>query len=167
MADGIGMLPYGKRLEIMNLTTLGERRLRGDLIETFKIINNIVDYGKDIFKLSRSGSNIVSKIDTAKVSSNDICKLRSSFLPERVKNYWNNLPLHVKKSKSINDFKVKLENYKNKYMHDSINNYWEISNMIIDRIEGNAHYLSNKSKFNYYLVDNPYVARKKGINMIN
>ena len=118
----------------------------------------IVDYGNDVFKLSRSGSNIITKIDLSKNNSSDICKLRSSFLPERVKNYWNNLPLHVKKAKSINDFKVKLENYKNKYMHDSSNNYWEISNMIIDRIEENVHYLSNKRKFNDNLVDNPYVS---------
>ena len=32
-------LPYGERLEKLGLTTLEERRARGDLIETFKIIN--------------------------------------------------------------------------------------------------------------------------------
>ena len=32
-------LPYGERLEKLGLTTLEERRARGDLIEIFKIIN--------------------------------------------------------------------------------------------------------------------------------
>ena len=36
----------------MKLTTLGERRLRGDLIETFKIVNGLVEYGNGMFRLS-------------------------------------------------------------------------------------------------------------------
>ena len=49
----------------MNLTTLGERRIRGDLIETFKVVTGKVKYGQDIFKLSRSGHNIISKINNS------------------------------------------------------------------------------------------------------
>ena len=36
-------LPYEERLRLFNLTTLKERRDRGDLIETFKIINGDYD----------------------------------------------------------------------------------------------------------------------------
>ena len=39
-----------------------------------------------------------------------------------------------------------------------------ISNMIIYKIEGNPRYLENKNKFNSYLIEKPFVARKKGIN---
>ena len=82
LANNIGLLPYSKRLELMNLTTLGERRIRGDLIETYKIVTGKVKYGGNIFKMSRSGSNIVSKI---KVKSNTkISKLRESFFPEQI-----------------------------------------------------------------------------------
>ena len=45
----------------MNLTTLGERRLRGDLIETFKIVNGLVEYGNDMFRLSRSDKILYEK----------------------------------------------------------------------------------------------------------
>jgi hypothetical protein len=58
----VGTLPYSDRLEILKLTTLAERRLRGDLIETFKIVNNTAEYGENIYKISRSGSNIVSNV---------------------------------------------------------------------------------------------------------
>ena len=34
----------------MNLITLGERRIRGDLIETFKLVTGKVKNGQDIFK---------------------------------------------------------------------------------------------------------------------
>ena len=52
LANNVGLLPYSKRLELMNLTTLGERRVRGDLIETYKIVTGKVNYGKNIFKMS-------------------------------------------------------------------------------------------------------------------
>ncbi len=77
-------LPYSERLLALNLTTLAERRIRGDLIETFKMINGIVDYGKGVFNISRSGTNIVSKI-RYEGNSLEIKKLRDSFIPERVK----------------------------------------------------------------------------------
>ena len=59
----------------MNLITLGERRIRGDLIETFKLVTGKVKYGQDIFKLS----NIISKINNS--VAREICKIRKSFLP--------------------------------------------------------------------------------------
>ena len=145
------------------MTTLGERRIRGDLIETYKVITGKVEYGKDIFKLSRSGNNIISKINNSAPS--EICKIRKSFLPERIRNYWNNLPVHVKMSENVLDFKINLAKYKSHSVNCSINNFWEVSNMIIDKIEGNPRYLENKNKFNSYLRENPYVARKKGINI--
>ena len=48
IANDVGLLPYSKRLEIMNLTTSGEERIRGDLIETFKIVTNNVEYARNV-----------------------------------------------------------------------------------------------------------------------
>ena len=36
MIEEVGLLPYSKRLRILQLTTLAERRSRGDLIEVYK-----------------------------------------------------------------------------------------------------------------------------------
>ena len=49
IVEGMGLLPYRQRLQ-RRLTTLLERRMRGDLIETFKIINGFVDYGHNMFR---------------------------------------------------------------------------------------------------------------------
>ena len=38
-----------ERLEKLELTILLEKRIRGDLTETFKIINGISNYGRDCF----------------------------------------------------------------------------------------------------------------------
>ena len=43
---------YRERLEKLGLTTLLERRMRSDLIETFKIINGISNYGRYLFNIS-------------------------------------------------------------------------------------------------------------------
>ena len=48
--EGIGLLSYKDRLKKVGLTTLLERRTRGDLIETFRIINGVADYGSSFFK---------------------------------------------------------------------------------------------------------------------
>ena len=45
MIDGMGLLPYNERLSKLSITTLLERRMRGDLIETYKIFKGLVAYG--------------------------------------------------------------------------------------------------------------------------
>ena len=52
--EGIGLLPYRQRLQRLRLTTLLERRMRGDLIETFKIVNGYVNYGHNMFMTDAS-----------------------------------------------------------------------------------------------------------------
>ena len=147
----------------MKLTTLAERRIRGDLIETFKIVNGLVDYGKNVFKTSRR-NNIVSKVNLGSKNSKEIDKLRSMFLPERIKNYWNNLPMYCKNSVDVNSFKINLDRFKKECIHSDDNNFWEVSNLVLSKIEGNASYLERKESHNAFLVENPYIAKKKGIN---
>ena len=111
MIEGIGLLPYSDRLSALELTTLAERRIRGDLIETFRIISNLVEYGPDVFRVSRSGNNIVSNINL-NINKSNVRNIRKSFLPERVLPFWNALPISVKNSSSVNDFKINLQVFK-------------------------------------------------------
>ena len=55
LIDGIGLLSYEERLHKLNLTTLLERRARGDLIETYRIVSGIANYGSNLFAVSRNG----------------------------------------------------------------------------------------------------------------
>ena len=160
LMNDIGTLPYSKRLELLNLTTLAERRLRGDLIETFKIVNNLVDYGSTLFHVGRSGKNIIVRPD-CNISS--VRKLRNGFLSNRIVTYWNQLPVNVKLSESVEQFKINLENFK-KSSNILSGNYWEVSYLILDKIEG-PNYLSNKEKHNQFLKSNPWVAKKRFINL--
>ena len=109
LIDDIGTLQYGTRLAELDLTTLAERRIRGDRIETFKIVNNVVDYGHAIFTLGRSGRNSVSC--GLKVSS-----FRKKLFSERIIQSWNVLPNFVKLSSSVNIFKANLSLHKSQQL---------------------------------------------------
>ena len=69
----------------LNLTTLAERRLRGDLIETFRVVNGHVDYGHNVFNVSKFGNNLSAK--SLKEGGATIKKFLKSFLSERIRNY--------------------------------------------------------------------------------
>ena len=49
LVHGLDNLTYDDRLKELGLTRLDKRRLRSDLIETFKIINGNYDIDTDIF----------------------------------------------------------------------------------------------------------------------
>ena len=162
MIEDIGLLPYSERLDILGLTTLVERRARGDLIELYKAKHGF-SLSSDVFRFSRSGFNLLSKFGH---SSNAKCDaLKRSFLCERVREYWDRLPFDVKMAPSIDSFNNRLENYKSDCLNSTITrpgNFWELSNAVLDRIEG-ANYAENKNIHNEYLKRNPHAAKKKFI----
>ena len=85
--EGLVALSYNERLSELGLSTLLERRARGDLIETYKILNGFVNYGHSMFRSSRSGRHL---LHTTSFSINgDIFKRRAI-------RYWNMLPVDVK-----------------------------------------------------------------------
>ena len=137
--------------------------MRGDLIETFKIVRGFVNYGQSMFQISRSGMNLVSR-------GNKVSKSRKDFLRERVINYWNNLPPYVKVSTSVDMFKCNLEAYKLSSMGDrflvSTNCFWEVSEHVLNRIETPAA-LAGRSALCEYWSENLWVAKRKEINLFS
>ena len=60
MINGIVLLPYSERLEILRLTTLAEHCARGDLIEVYKAKHDF-SFTNNVFKFGRSGLYLLSK----------------------------------------------------------------------------------------------------------
>lgn len=103
---------YEERLLTLRLTSLEERRLRGDLIETFKIINQYYNLPniEDIYIIRESSRpNRGHKIQLTR----DLAKTKPAhhFLSNRVVHNWNKLPEHVVSATSINNFKNKLDKW--------------------------------------------------------
>ena len=105
--EGMGLLPYCQRLQRLRLSTLLERRMHGDLIETFKIINGFVDYGHNIF-----ATNTAYRTLNLNFTSHHRLRSAHDFFTNRVIKYWNQLPLLVRNSTSINAFKAGLDLFK-------------------------------------------------------
>uniref|UniRef100_A0A1E1VZH4 RNA-directed DNA polymerase from mobile element jockey-like n=1 Tax=Pectinophora gossypiella TaxID=13191 RepID=A0A1E1VZH4_PECGO len=105
---------YEERLSLLNLTTLEQRRKRGDLIETYKILHDHYDVQqlKDIFKLSKNvnlrGHSL--KLYKPLCASNP----KHNFLPNRVVDSWNKLPESIVSAPSVNSFKHRLDIYNRK-----------------------------------------------------
>ena len=68
----------------------------------------------------------------------------------------------MKMAQSIDSFKFMLEGYKLRHINGNVIetvNFWELSNEVLDRIEGN-NYIENKKVHNEYLKLNHLLQRK-------
>ena len=125
LVEGMDALPYHERLRKLGLTTLLERRMRGDLIESFKILNSINNYGNSFFNLSRRTNNLVARPGRRTVD----------FFGERVIKFWNKLPEYVKNKNSVNSFKNALDKFrKNGITNKITGQFWSLSDEIFTRI---------------------------------
>ena len=111
MIEGFGRLSYDERLRRAGLTTLEERRIRGDLIETFKMVKGIskVDHTK-FFSISENNRTRGNSYKLEKKQCNT--NIRSSFFSQRIVNHWNGLPEEVVSAESVNTFKNRLDKWK-------------------------------------------------------
>ena len=80
------------------------------------------------------------------------------FFPKRVVRHWNLLPVYVKSSKTVNMFKGNLMDYK-KQNFLIPGNYWELSQEIFTRINNDS-----RESYQEYMLNHPYIAKRKGIN---
>jgi hypothetical protein len=100
---------YDERLERMGLTTLESRRVRGDLIELFKIIRGEDDiswYNEPVWSVPRETKRCQLRREI--VSS---CLQRHNFFTNRTANAWNALPNEIVESESVDVFKSKLDKF--------------------------------------------------------
>lgn len=107
-------LSYEERLRRLELPTLAFRRIRGDMIETYKIIRKIYDEDVcDIFILRGEESQRVNtRSNGLKIFKKRVIKkqCQQSF-SNRVVNLWNSLPEDVVMAPSLNSFKNKLDKH--------------------------------------------------------
>ena len=104
---------YERRMKFLNLPSLKYRRYRGDLIQTFKIINKVDDLRCDDFYLF-NGHNITRQSDInlqVRHCSTDMKKFSFSY---RTTRYWNALSRETKMAVDINMFKNLLDKDSNR-----------------------------------------------------
>ena len=114
---GLSDTDYESRLRVLRLPSLEFRRLRGDMIETFKIILGLYDHSttSTLFSIVQSSNTRGHpyKLNKRHVSTNQFAQ----FYTNRVINTWNSLPEHIVKAGSIDAFKNNIDNHWHKYMY--------------------------------------------------
>ncbi len=105
----------------MKITTLEERKKRGDAIQFFKFNEG---YNKAVWhhpnaltnslKTTGPAGSIRGKKDRLARQYTKNCDQRDNFFTNRVVPIWNALPEHVIKAKSINEFKNRYDQLKKK-----------------------------------------------------
>ena len=109
---------YEDRLKETGLTSLRERRVRGDLIEVFKVIKGFNNVNREIwFDLQSRDEARATRTNTRIEDGEEIRRadviykprhrgeIRANFFTLRTVQIWNELPDEVRDSKSVNMFK--------------------------------------------------------------
>ena len=107
----IGSMTYEDCLKYLNLTTLKIRRLRGDLIEMYKLFRGYYDFDPlTIFELKRESRTRANHYLCLEVQNSRLEIVHRSF-KLRVVKHWNRLTENIVNQSSLNMFKNKLDKY--------------------------------------------------------
>ena len=124
MIPELRQLSYEDRLVRLQLTTLEERRLRGDMIQTFKLVNGYENVDPNrYFKLNPSvyGTRRRSKSLNVTMTRLDC---RKYFFSNRVVTPWNSLSEDCVTASSVNAFKNSYDKHvEQKKVKELINPY--------------------------------------------
>ena len=109
MVRGFKRLSYEERLRRLNLLSLEERRVRGDLIQVFKILKGIDKTSTQLLEPSRTkhlrGHSCKIYKPQARI------QIRKFFFTHRIIDTWNSLPQNVVTSPTVNAFKTALDKW--------------------------------------------------------
>ena len=110
LIPGLRDLTYEDRFKECGLTTLETRRLRGDQIEVFKILNGYENIDSNIlFEIKES--KITRGHNYTLVKKQSRLDVRKYSFSQRTINVWNNLSTDCVHASSVNMFKNKIDKY--------------------------------------------------------
>ena len=110
MLPGLGGMPYEDRLRELGLFSLERRRLRGDLIEVYKMLRGIDRV--DSQRLFPRAEMVATRGHRFKVWGGKYrSDVRGKFFTQRVVSEWNRLPSVVVEANSLGSFKRLLDEY--------------------------------------------------------
>ena len=117
--QGMKDLNYHQRLEKLKLPSLEYRRVRGDIIEVYKITHNIYDpiSTNVLFNMSSSNTNTRLNVNPYRLTKPHVNRKQTQmFFTNRVIDLWNSLPLHIVNSDSLNTLKNNIDSHFKEFM---------------------------------------------------
>lgn len=115
---GMKKLGYSERLQRLGLPSLMFRRIRGDMIEVFKILHDYYDPITTKSLLTLNKTNYHTRTNNLKLVKKSFnTKKAQMFFTNRIINLWNSLPAKIVNSKSLNSFKNQIDQHLKKHMY--------------------------------------------------
>ena len=100
---------YVDRLRHLKLPTLAYRRVRGDLIQVYKIVHGLSDIRQDLL-FKNAQQDIGTRGHSYKFQKqHSRLRLRENSFSIRIVNTWNSLPDQVVCAKTVNEFKIGID----------------------------------------------------------
>ena len=100
---------YEEKLAELDMQSLEDRRLRGDMITTWKVLNHHEDANwEQLFQFVDSEPRHATRHSTNPLNlklQNFNMEVRKHSFAVRVPNKWNSLPVHVREATELNSFK--------------------------------------------------------------
>ena len=118
LVHGLKNLPYEARLRDMNIPSMTYRKLRGDLIECYKVTHHIYKLQDCLLELSSNFSTRGHNYKLEKKRCNTT--LRQKFFTQRVVDRWNRLPAQVVEAPCVNTFKNNLDRLMQDYSYSLV-----------------------------------------------
>ncbi|XP_071123171.1 uncharacterized protein [Mytilus edulis] len=104
-------LEYEQRLKKLKLPTLKYRRMRGDMIEAYKLTSGIYDH-EALPNLLTYNTTSATRGHNKKLTIQRCNKnIRSNFFTQRIAPIWNSLPSSVVNAPTIQTFESRLDKY--------------------------------------------------------
>ena len=110
MVPGLGDKSYVDRLRDLKLPTLTYRRIRGDMIEVFKLVNDMYFDCTNLFTF-RDQSESVTRRNKKLFKHRARLDVRKYSFRNRVVDLWNSLPDSVISAETVFCFETRLDNY--------------------------------------------------------
>ena len=123
---GYSQMQYEERLRLLGLPTLTFRRLRGDMIETYKILPGV--YDKEVGPKLPKGTSATRGHSKKIFKRGSRLNIRKYFFTIRVATNWNGLPEEIINAKNTQAFKNALDKHwrnhpsKYNYLHNPYSN---------------------------------------------
>ena len=113
LISGLNGRTYEDKLQELGLSSLAERRIKYDLVQTYKILNGIDRVDQAIwFKQVGVTAHIRTRNTSCEgnlLSTISRTDIRKNFFSSRVVPVWNALPTELKETRSLNSLKKQLD----------------------------------------------------------
>ena len=109
MMKGLRAKTYEGKLNELHLFSLKKRRLRGDLIEMFKLVKGLSKWNNSTRLADRDYNTRGHSMRLVKQFSRT--DIRKNFFTQRIVNEWNKLPQTALQCKTVDTFKGKLDKH--------------------------------------------------------